>query len=91
MKCQDVQDPDHVDPDLISDYDFRFAHWLRSQPRITGTCKWIFHVAEFKTWISHSGPPVLVCTGTGKLASLAGETQPLILLVGCGKSVTAYV
>ncbi|KAK5950051.1 hypothetical protein OHC33_009013 [Knufia fluminis] len=62
-----------LDLDTISDYDSRHALWLRSQPRVAGTCQWIDKAPEYRDWLSREGPPVLLCVGS----------------VGCGKSITA--
>lgn len=54
-----------VDPDTISDYNYRYAYWHRSEQRLESTCEWIFDSTVYKRWIDGSGPPILILSGTG--------------------------
>lgn len=51
--------------DLISEYDARTAHYLRSNPRIQNTCTWMFNDPDFLKWRKTPGSAVLSCIGTG--------------------------
>lgn len=55
-----------VQVEAISDYDHQYAHWLRFQRRIPDTCNWIMGLDKFKSWVTGSGPPILVCVGSGQ-------------------------